>query len=385
MKRLLYILLITLIPLAGFTQFYPSGYRLFQPMSVTGALKLGGHYRHLDGFSNEIYNYQKSSLIYGGILLNSNSYILHPNFLVLDLGLEYNPEKGQDLYLVVPDQSEVRTLKKVNINGTFFKNKNITLGFFANFNQMFNNRENLSNIKTNATNWGGNFSLTNKYVPLTGSYTQGKMTELEISTGRLFTTKNKNILARINKSFTSHDLNELGYSHNDYLRKDLLLPQIRNICDNIYLNDNIYFNKTKTSSLYSNISGTYQVGNESYNRVQVMENVAIQLPRNFYFNCGYDYFYHQQLSQRLNHHTIIGTIRHKLYQSLTSMLSLEYNRMTHTVYKENNGRAAIDLNYEKNIPTGHLSISYKFSWQRQNRQSESVPIRIFNEAHTLTD
>ena len=122
--RRLFILAVLIVPLAVYSQTYHSSYKFFQPLSLSGALKLGGYYRYLEGYSNEIYNYQKSSLFYGGVLLNSSSYFLHPNFLLLDLGIEYNPEKGHDLYLVVPDQSEIRTLKKLNMNATFFKQKN---------------------------------------------------------------------------------------------------------------------------------------------------------------------------------------------------------------------------------------------------------------------
>ena len=385
MKKQPYIYFMLLFPLAAYCQTSPDSFRLFQPLSISGTLKLGGFYRYLDGYSNEIYNYQRSSLIYGGVQLNTNSYIIHPNFLLLDAGLEYNPEKGQDLFLVVPDQSEVRTLKKLNINGTFFRQKNITIGTFANFNQLYNNRENLSNIKTNSSNWGVNLSYSNKYVPVTAIYNEGKMDEMEIQTGRTYITKFKSIEFKATKSFTTFDMNEIGYSHNDYFRQDINLTRIRNICDNIYLNDNIYFNKTRTSSLFSNISETRQSGNEAYSRFQVMENVSLKLPKEFNLNGGYNYYFTQREFQRINQHSVTAILRHQLYQSLISQLSVEYNNLFTTFYKESNGRAGIDFGYDKKIPGGHLSLSYKFYWQRQERTSEAVASRIINEEHLLAD
>jgi hypothetical protein len=374
-----------MFPAMGYCMYSPISYKFFQPLSLSGAIKFGGYYRSLDGYSNEVYNYQKGSLIYGGVLLNTSSYFLHPNFLVLDLGIEYNPEKGHDAILIVPDQSEIRTLKRLNINTTFFRQKKITIGAFANFNQVFNNRENLSNIKIDNSDWGGNISVTNKYIPFTGSYIQGKIDELEIQTGRLFITRYKNIEARISKNFSPFDMNELGYSHNDFMRQDVNLAPTRNICDNLYLNDNIYFNKLRTSNLISNITGTYQVGNDAFRRFQAMENVSFALPKNFDLSGIYNFNYTQRDFQRIDIHNVGGILRHRLYQSLTSELLFEFNKQTHTLYKERNEKAGIDFIYEKNIPKGQLSLSYRFFWQRQNRNGEANAIRIFNEEHSLTD
>ena len=76
---------------------------------------------------------------------------------------------------------------------------------------------------------------------------------------------------------------------------------------------------------------------------------------------------------------------HRLYQSLNSSLRLEYDGAVHSVYREDNLKAGIDIRYEKKIPTGMLTLSYAFNWQRQIRASSPVVIPIFNEDHLLAD
>jgi hypothetical protein len=236
-RKILYLIL--LLPFHGFGQNGNGNHKFWQLTSLNGAIQVGGHYRYQEGTTNEIYNYQKSSRLYGGILANTTSYFYHPNLLTLDLGVEFNPEIGKDLFLVVPDQAEVRTMQKINVAATLFRQRAFTLGGFFNYNMVYTNRENLSNIKSNGTNWGANLNFSNKILPFQASYQQSKWYETEIATGRTFLTNTKNFLVRIDKSFSSHDNNQLTYSHNDYFRQDALLYDTRNISDNLILNNTV--------------------------------------------------------------------------------------------------------------------------------------------------
>ncbi|MEI6455628.1 MAG: hypothetical protein WCO93_05015 [bacterium] len=383
-RKILYLIL--LLPFHGFGQNGNGNHKFWQLTSLNGAIQVGGHYRYQEGTTNEIYNYQKSSRLYGGILANTTSYFYHPNLLSLDLGVEFNPEIGKDLFLVVPDQAEVRTMQKINIAATLFRQRTFTLGAFFNYNMVYTNRENLSNIKSNGTNWGANLNFSNKILPFQASYQQSKWHETEIATGRTFLTNTKNFQARIDKSFSSHDNNELTYSHNDYFRQDALLYDTRNISDNLLLNNTIYFDHKRNYYLISNISGIDQRGNDAFRRFQIDEGVSLNLPMHFILSTNYFFYNYHRATQDLNQHQVSGTLRHKLYQSLTTGISGEYNSLVHTFYKEQNSKTGIEILYEKKIPLkGLLALSYVFNWQRQNRQSDPVQLPILHEEHTLTD
>ena len=385
MKRIRHILLLLLLPGLAYSQGSPAGRKFWQLDALNGGLQLGGSYRYLAGTTNEMYNTQNSSLLYGGIMLNSSSHFWHPNFLWIDLGVEYNPEIGQDLYLVVPDQSEVRTLKKLNAAATFFRQKNLTFGGYVNLNESFNNRENLSNIKSNSATWGGNFSFTNKVLPFTVNYQQGKWNDLEVQTGRTFETRQSILEADFKKSFTNRDNNELRYYHNEFSRKDVNMVRTANSSDIINLNDIISFDQKKNYLLTSFVSATDQRGDDAFRRLQADENLTFRMPRHLELISNYNYYYDERDSIRMNQHTVNGTLTHRLYQSLTSSVNAEYSRTNHTLFTESNLISGFEVRYEKKIPMGQLSLSYAFRWQEQQRTSDPLPMHIIHEGHTLTD
>jgi hypothetical protein len=385
-KAIWFIIFFTgLFPVAGFTQANRDVTGFWRPVSLSSALTLGGQYRYQEGYTNEVYNYQKNPRFYGGILLNSNSYFWHPNFVVMDLGLEYNPMKNQADYLVVPDQSEISTVKRIDINTTFFKHKPVTFSIFANANECYTNRENLSNLKLNSANWGGNLALSNKVLPLQVSYNDGTWKENEINTGRMFNMRQKNLQASIIKSFSSLDRNEFRYSHNYYYRQDDNLAPISNIADNFDLLNRIDFNKNRDHTFNSHISGIKQTGYDEFSRFQANESITLKLPANFTLSGNYDYYNNERISQKSVQNNLSATLGYRLFKSLTASVYFEDNSLKHTLYQETNYKVGMDVRYTKTIPTGYFSLGYASFVQRQKRVSGIMVLQVFNESHILTD
>jgi hypothetical protein len=335
--------------------------------------------------TNEIYNYQKNPQFYGGVMFNTTSYFWHPNFMILDFGAEYNPMKNQDDYLVVPDQSEVNTIKKLDARAVFFKQKPVSIELFANMNECYTNRENLSNLKLNSSNWGGALNFSNKVLPVHISYRDGKWQEKEINTGRIFYMRQRNLQADIIKSFSKIDRNELRFSHNNYFRQDDELPPISNIADNLDLINRVEFDKKQNFTFNSHISWINQKGFDAYSRTQANESLSLKLPANFTLTGNYDYFNNKRIDQKSVQNNFSGNLGYKLYKSLTANVYFEDNTLKHTLYQENNYKLGLDVRYTKKIPTGILSLSYYSYKQRQKRVSDVTEQQVFNEDHSLTD
>jgi hypothetical protein len=353
-------------------------------MSVYGAFKLGAQYRYQEGTTNEIYDIRQSPLYYGGILLNTNGYFWHPNFMTLDLTGEYNPEKNQNNYLTVPDQSEVRTLSRFNLVASFLNKKPLNFSIYSNYNLVYANRENLSNIRTNSFNYGGNLSYSNRILPLQVNFSKGKWDEKEIQTGRTYTTNQCNLQGIINKSFSIRDKNELMYFHNELFREEPGSIKTQNISDNLNLKNNIFFDALRRQSLNSYISATDQQGTDQFRRLQANENLNFTLPLHLDLNGNYSYTAIQRVTQTTNQNNINLTMRHKLYESLTSSLIYEYNHISNTFYKDAYHRPGFDIRYDKKIPTGRLSLSTSYFRLHQSRNSGSELLPIINEAHVLS-
>jgi hypothetical protein len=357
----------------------------WRPTAFNGEFRVNGHYRYQEGISNGIYNVQKNPLIGGAVLFNSSSYLWHPNFVILNVGAEYSPMKNQTDYLVVPDQSEVNTIKKFDVNATFFKQKPISVGLFTNYNECYTNRENLSNLKLTSFNWGGNLVFTNKVLPFQAGYRNGHWKEYEISTGRTFLTHQTNLQADVNKSFSSRDKNEIRYSHNNFYRKDDNFAPVNNISDNIDIINRFDFDKKQNYTFNSFITGINQKGNDAYSRIQASEAVNLKLPANFRLMGTYNYFHNVRKNQKSIQNNFGANLGYTLYKSLEINVYYEDNSLSHTFYKETNKKIGLDLRYSKKIPTGNIFLTYSSFRQRQKRVSDITRLQVFSEEHLLVD
>jgi len=386
MKSLRIICIMVLLPVLGLSQNYSISRKFWSLTSVTGAVQLGANYRYLDGYSNEIYNYQKSSRYYAGAAVNTTSYFLHPSFITLNLGGEYNPMFGKDLYLVIPDQAEIVTVGKFDATLSFFNQKPVNFSVYYHYNDVYANRENLTNIRSNTTSYGGNFAWSNKILPFQAAYMHGKWYETELETGRTFTTLQKNLQTRVDKSFSAYDNSQIVYFHNDYTRDDAEIARTRNVSDNLSMNNTIFFDKKRQYTFISAISGIDQYGSDAFRRIQVDESVNLNLPKRFSLYASYNFYDFSRSFQNINQNSVRTTLHHQLYESLRSGLSLEYNHIRQTYYDETNPKAGVDVNYEKKIPLkGRLMLGGSYNWQRMQHTGESTEMPVQHEQHVLTD
>jgi len=83
--------MILLFSFDGFAQInqYPTGGWRFT--SLTGSVKLNGLYRNQDRILKDFEEIYETVFFSGGLLLNSHSYIWHPDFLMIDANIEVNP------------------------------------------------------------------------------------------------------------------------------------------------------------------------------------------------------------------------------------------------------------------------------------------------------
>ncbi len=361
-------------------------YPFWYQRSLSGSIGVKAEYRNQrsvlgSGFEENL----KGSLFSGGLLLKSSSFIIHPNLMGLDIDIEYNPEKIDDQYMVSPDRSEVRTLKRLNVNSTFFQEKEITLSGFVNLDQNYTTRENLTNIRTNRKFFGGSVFYKNIVLPASLTYQEGSWDQAEIGTQRTYSYWQRNIKGRIAKSFSSKDKHEFTYSYDDFIREEFYTNPRQNVVNDAKLNSRVYFDSQKKFSLNTVISNMNQAGTDEFNRFQIFGNLYMNLPQNFRLMGNYNFYDHQDPLYRLDQHRAKFELGHQLFSSLESNIFAEYTYSKHTVYQENDSKIGFNIKYTKKIPIGMLNISYFYYNRNFNRKSESVSLKIINEQHVVTD
>jgi len=353
--------------------------------SLSGEAQLDAHYREQEQIGVSINENQKSSFVSGGILLKTNSSFLHQNFMVLDVDAGYMPATSRDTYIVVPDQSEVRTVKKLDVGAIFFKQKQINISLFGNYDESYSTRENLTDIKTINKHWGTSLVYSNKFLPITLDFHSRKWDEKEIQTGRSYTLDQKLFNASAIKSFTKRDRNEFRFSHDDNVNVNQNLYRVANVIDNIDFLSRINLDSKQKYSLNTTISNINQHGNINLKRLQANESFYGQLPMNFSIFSSYNFYNSQQESNNLLQHNVNASLRNKLYESLVTTINFEYNTINQTVYQELSTKSGFELNYSKKIPAGQLIVAYRFDRFHQDYTADPSARNIVSEQYTLTD
>jgi len=365
------------------SQTAPSGF--FHPESINGNIRFMGLYRMQKSVIGDVTEDQRSTYYIGGIMLNTISNFWSPDILYVNLDVEYNPESRQETYLLVPDRAEVRTLKKLDFRTAIFRNKSISLNTFVNLNQTYFNRELLTNVKSDNKQWGGLLSVYNKFLPLTVSYRQSDWKQDELQTGRVFTMKQNDFTSRISKSFGSNDNHELLYSKSNYFYNYSGSAEVTNLIDRVTLTDNIFFDKDRKLNFNSYASYYNQAGDYEFEKIEANERLLFNLPANLRFTGGYMYNRLTDPTQIMSQNRIIGSLNHRLFESLTTNLYADYSGISQTIYDENNLRAGADLNYTKKIGTGRLNLSYRYYRSYFDMTGVSAPLKVVNEEQILSD
>jgi|CXWL01.1.fsa_nt_gi hypothetical protein len=386
-KRLPIILLLILViheairsqPVNPTTAFW----RLY---SFSGEARLNGFYRQQERKGYQIDEKQESTLFSAGLLLRAKNYIWHPKFLMIDIDGEYTPAKADDKYLVIPDQAESRDTRKFDARLTLFPQNKFSIASYFNYGRVYNNRENLSGIKTTGNNWGSSIFYRTKKIPFSVGYTSLNLDEAEIQTGRRFQNRQNNLEGRANTSFGKTDKQELMVSHNELFRKDNDQSEVSNKINTISYNSIAFWGNGKRSNLNTFLTGTRQTGHENFSRYQAIENVNWELNKQIRLGANYMFFSDQRSLQSLYQHRVGGNLHHQLFQSLNSQISYEYNTNTHSHYNDRLRQGSLDMIYTKKVLKKHdLDVTYRHSLQTQKWRSEDGLINVINESILLKD
>lgn len=378
-------MLLVLVLNSGLSYSQSSANGFFHSQFVNGDVKLQGLYRMQKSVIGDISEDQRSTYYIGGIRLNTGSYLWNPDLIFINLDGEYNPETRDETYLLVPDRSEVRTLKKIDFRTSIFRSKPISLNTFLNLNQTYYNRELLTNVKSDNKQWGGLLSLNNKVLPLSVSYRQSDWSQEELQTGRIFKMAQNNLLGRISKSFGEKDTHEILYSRDDYTYNYAGEKEVNSLIDRVALNNNIYFDRRQKYGLNSQVSYYDQSGDNKFTKIEAIERLMFFLPANFRLTGGYNYNKFKDPFQLLIQNRVGGALHHQLFESLSSNISVDYSDINQTIYDEKNFKAEFEINYSKKIPTGMLNLNYRYSRNYFDLNGVSAPIQIVNEEHVLSD
>ncbi len=362
-----------------------NGWGGFHVTSFRGNLFFWGDYRFQKnqlktGFQEE----QKSGAFSGEINLYSKSYLLHPNFLLIDFDLGYAPGTQRDNFLVAPDRTDTRTAEKVLLGLTFFNNRPVTLSLSGNYNHSFVNRELTSDVETWQYNFISNLYLRT-FIPISLSYSFNNWRQDELQTLRDFALLRNTFTARIEKDFAEWNENEFVASYDDYYRQYENDVIIANQIASAQLKNRFFFDESKKNRFQSFIWYYDQQGSQILNRLQINENLYLKPFDGLGFDAQYRY---NKLSNPLtvsNQHYAFTELSHQLYASLRTFVNYEFTDFKQTFFNERKNWFAAGFSYRKKIPTGTFRLGYTYRIRKEDKLSKAATQTIIDEEKVLND
>jgi hypothetical protein len=317
--------------------------------------------------------------------LNSSSYILHPNFLTIDLGGSYSPAQRQDDYLTTPERTEASTAESLNLRTTLFKERQVSLTSFANYAHSYINREFLTSIESDRTDFGGSVNYKNAVLPFNLSAAHADWTETELDLDRDFSSVRDNVALTANRSFMNYDQHNLTLAYDQYSRSYYSSERTESGIAALTLDDLFYFDAKRQDRYQSRIWYYDQSGDQGLERTQINQGVAYGIARGFRVNG--DYQFSQIGREQLNSekHDFRTRLEHQLYQSLRSFVSVEHSEDYQSAAQESIDRADIGFDYTKKIPTGNFNFGYTYGQLHDQKSSDSLVDSIVAEEKTIRD
>ncbi len=385
-RRLILIGLASLYTISTYAQNSIYSLGLWNLTNLYGELKAGALYGILTTREYGLNNSTKTTNYYGGIMLGARTYIWDPSFMKLNFEGAYSPESYQNQNLIFPNRYDIINTKRFNINSTLFEGKAISLSGVANFINTYDSRDNLTDINSNSKGYGGTISIRNRLLPFSVSANQSDWDSREMQTGHTYYYKQFNLNALASKTFFRRDRNELRYTHNDNWRQDYNMIPIRNISDNLELYDAFPLDSTGRSFYNSRIYGIQQHGVDSFQQLNINENISYVLARNMQVNGNYSFYDDVHPLVNIIQNTAGFNFGYQLFQSLHLNANYQYMNASSSDYHETTNNVGFNIGYIKRIPwKGELSLNYSYNKIFDKHQSQDILLTIYNEEYVLND
>ncbi|WP_242132128.1 hypothetical protein [Aestuariivivens marinum] len=365
------------------TEYQPAFWNL---MDLNGKIELLGTYRIVNSQISITRNKIENTFWSGRLDVDTQSYVWHPNFMVLNVGGTYFPGAGQNSSLLQPDFAIESVSQQLRLSTTIFRKKQLNYRAFFNYSNSYSNAENINENKNYNFDFGGNITFRNKFAPLRFNYLNFDRQQEQKFFNRTFINKGDELTLNTKTSFSDFDSHDVKFSHRNLTNE--LLGVYKNILNSttINLNDRIYFDSKKSKFFSSYISYLDITGVNAYKRFSVNENLIYTLPNNFNFTGSFNFNNIEQNSQKIDNINYSGVIRHKLYESVDSYIGYESRTIKQTAFNETSNFVRAGFTYTKKLPfKSNLTLSYNYALNKLDRDSKPINISYFNESVVLSD
>ena len=329
---------------------------------------------------------QRTSQFNGLFSLDTESFVIHPNFLQFELGVMFRPGTRSDNFIVAPDQANITTAERINFRTDLFKQRSLNSNFYFNYDHSFVRRDFATNIENFRKTLGATVNFRNPIANFNFNYNYDNWFMDELEVNRFYGSIRHNFRAQANQSYGKKFSNKLTLNYTDFLRMySINSLLINNKIFDANLNTRVLLDVPIPINYSSLILYNNQYGYDRRNKFQILQNVSSDLPFNLRFNGNYNYNYFKINLISSTTNSINLGLNHRLFKSLRSHINFRFSDFDQTMYSEKTNDLRVGINYTKDISIGNLNLAYTYGRFGRSTESLSNVLSIFNEPHQLTD
>lgn len=246
------------------------------------------------------------------------------------------------------------------------------------------NREFFERQIIDSTRYGGNFGFRNDYVPVRLFFNDDSMTINRAFRPSQDYNDDEIGLSLSNESKAIGD-SRLDFTHDKFSRTESGTPDQKGTSEDLYFSNQKHLfddNKKSLSSFFHfyKLAGTSNSGALSLDEKLDIEHTD-------YLDSSYGYNFSDRSSEGVDTkaNVINASIKHELYESLTSTVRTFYSNSDSPTLSLNSYGLSLREDYVKNLgKIGRLSAGAGLGYDRDRRDTPENIISIVDESHTLS-
>jgi len=335
--------------------------------------------------SSSLSTHRSRSLFEESLETDFKGSVYHPNLASFDINLENGSKQSKEKFQPnLTGKLKNSYLDRFHILSSFLRKKPYGFSLLADKSREIENREFFERQTIDSVRYAGNFGFKNKFIPVGLSFSNSSKNIGRAASPSQDFQDNE---VSLNLSNESKIIGEtrLEAAQDKFSRTESGAPDQKGTSRNFDLINQQSLSSDNKKLLYSSLQFYDLTGTRASRLLNLGENLNIE--HSDYLSSSYNYNFSDRSSSgvKTTDNRVSASLRHKLYESLTSTFSPYYFKSDASAFSQDSYGLSLEENYMKKLgKAGKLTLGTGLTYSQEKRKTFDNIISIIDESHTLT-
>jgi len=311
--------------------------------------------------------------------------VYHPNFANFDINLESGLRQAREEFQPnLTGKMKNSNLNQFHIISSLLRKKPYAFSLLADKSRWIESREFFERQAINSTRYAGNFGLKNKFIPVSFSFSNSSKTIDRASRPSQNFDDDELSLSLDNESW-GIGATRFEVAQNKFSRTESGTPDQKGTARDFNLSNQKSLSQDNKKSLYSSLHYYDLTGTAESSILNLNENFNIEHTDQLTGSYAYNFSDRSSSGAKTRDNRVNASLRHRLYESLTSSFSTYYFNSDATAFSQDAYGLSLDEDYRKKLgKIGRLSLGVGLNYSEEKRKTLGNILSIIDESQTLT-